>query len=632
MSSNPVTIKTISDQQIQNRSYYCQLNLNNHLSDIRKELRKYNIIDDTLLFLKKINNEFAEIVRETEKEIQLKEILEFKNEGSKSYYLYLMKDSSPNWNILNDKFNLDYGCTMSFDGIKKADKRAFIMRSCKLTKIVSEYSSGSFKFESKEDWINKKNLFINIDGVNVHNIVKFGLSVGISKNETFNEEINSTYSYTEVSKVSLKFSEENLEPTSEFINDVNDAIKAKNSREKFSEIIEKYGQFIPMEITLGGRVYFKDDKIASENSVEKSKEGSISTNIDPSTIKIGGNFNDTNKKSTLHSSGGTRILGGTHPESENFIRNDWIKSLNDYQTWDCIEYKNPTSIFRILPKNIREESFKFIGKRILYISTHDCIYDLYKPGVCKKLVLKDIECISKIINNKDAECDVFAAVIDIEDSKDICFSCQIVIDSELNDRPVGPCVLINSIQKIFKKWKYNLVIKLLIVGYDTEFLENTSVELIKYAYNPKDNEFGESGIITLKNRYNDLLERNVPFFGIPILINIESNNSLIIGHDFRKLDNEFIINTFSYCSKTHRYVKLPEFTFCTFIILDNNTSNIYELLPFKFKRRLNYKLEIERSPFIDLTKSFTSQSPRWHKNVKVSKEDNAICMVFEIMN
>ncbi|RIA99778.1 hypothetical protein C1645_811144 [Glomus cerebriforme] len=347
---------------------------------------------------------FAKIVRETEKEIRLKEILEFKNEGSKSY-LYLMKDSSPNWNILNDKFNLDYGLVaLNLNDPNSIKIRKILYKhngrwKLRHVKYSYQHSSEYAPLEEPEthlpiykifinvyydeDWMNKKKLFINIDGVNVHNIVKFGLSVGISKNETFNEEINSMYSYTEVSKVSLKFSEENLELTSEFINEVNDAIKAKN-REKFREIIEKY---------------------ASENSVEKSKEGSVNTNIGPSTIKIG-----------------------------------------------------------------------------------------------------------------DAECNVFAAVIDTEDSKNIHFNCQIVINSKLNDRPIEPCVLINSIQKIFKKCKYKLVIKLLIIGYDIEFLNNP-----KYIV----------GIITLKNRYNDLLERNVPFFEIPILIDIESNNPLIIGHNFQ---------------------------------------------------------------------------------------------------
>ncbi|PKB91690.1 hypothetical protein RhiirA5_447972, partial [Rhizophagus irregularis] len=113
-----------------------------------------------------------------------------------------------------------------------------------------------------------------------------GLSIGKSKDENFKDEINSTYVYTEIGKASLKFSKENLELTSHFSNDVKNAIKSKEHN-KFREIIDKYGQFVPTEVILGGRVYFKGVKTLSENSTNKTKESSVNMSFGPPIAKIG---------------------------------------------------------------------------------------------------------------------------------------------------------------------------------------------------------------------------------------------------------------------------------------------------------------------------------------------------------
>ncbi|RIA95377.1 hypothetical protein C1645_488884 [Glomus cerebriforme] len=663
MSSNVmVFIKIIDLKSLK----YCPLNLKSHLPDIRKELEKHKIINDILTFSKKGNGEeFAEIMRETEEKFQLKDIVEVINkEDSKNYYLYLMKNSSPNWIILNDKCKLDYGRTMSFDGIKKADKKAFTMKDCELTKIGSEgYKKDRLEFESKEDYMKKRNLFINVDDISVKNFVKFGLSIGISQNENFKEEINKTYQYTEIGKVSLKFSKENLKPTTGFINAVNNAIQSENPSE-FREITEKYGQFIPTEIILGGRVYFKDTQVLSENSTNKTKEGTMKINIGPSNAIIVNNSSNSKKKSNYYSSDCMRILGGTHPDDKNFHEKVWIESLKDYQNWDCIEYKNPISIFQLLPDELYKKSYKSFGKRILYTSTEDCDYDLHEAGMCRIFELNKIPPhISKIIQSKDVDCDIFASVIDTKNSKNVFFNCQIFRASEPEEKP---CIIIHGIQKEFKQCKYKLSIKIIVVGYDTDFLSNFSVELIKKEYIPQSQEFGSMILQDVRCR---LIEQNIPFFGIPIISNLNSSNnsenSLIIGHNFRKLDNNLKIDVFSYCSKTNCYVKLPRITFCTLIILNNHTSSTYELLPFEFSRINIFR----KKPFINLnSKGFTSKpkcislclsrdddyNPIFfnqkstqikvkyvdckckktcsicrHKKLKISDEDNAICIVFE---
>jgi hypothetical protein len=255
-----VIIKTEGDS---NSKLY-SLDLKKTLLDIRKKLEAHKIINDGLLFSKKFDDEFCEIVRDSEEDFSLEHIVEITNDNSKNILYLRKKKSNLDWNILNNKCKLDYGCMMNFDGNKRANKKAFKMKNCELIYIGDKgYKKDKFGFESKEDWMKKTNLFINDDDINVDimDFVKVGFSY--SQNENFTEEIKSVYKYIEFGKVVLKF-HEHLEPTEEFIKAVDNAIKSDNPREEFKKIIEEYGQFIPTEVILGGRVYFKDVKKSSE--------------------------------------------------------------------------------------------------------------------------------------------------------------------------------------------------------------------------------------------------------------------------------------------------------------------------------------------------------------------------------
>ncbi|PKK72000.1 hypothetical protein RhiirC2_865283, partial [Rhizophagus irregularis] len=333
-----------------------KLNLENNLSNIRKELKK-NINDmNILLFAIKVGQIFAKTEPDDENDTILNDII-FENSGSK--FLYLMKNSNPSWKYLNEKCKLDFGRITSFDGIKEASSKAFKLKDCEFKPIDSKgYKKGRLEFKSEEDWMKKTNLFFGID-INVQNFIGLGLSIGKSKDENFKDEVNSTYVYTEIGKASLKFNKENLELTSDFSNDVKNAIKCKD-HDKFREIIDKYGQFVPTEVILGGRVYFKGVKSLSENSTNKSKESSVNMNFEPPIAKIGSNSSDSERKSDFYSFDHMKILGGRPPVDENFDEKVWNKSLEDYRTWDCIEFKNPINIFKLLPDDIYKEAFKSI--------------------------------------------------------------------------------------------------------------------------------------------------------------------------------------------------------------------------------------------------------------------------------
>ncbi|GES80302.1 hypothetical protein GLOIN_2v1882318 [Rhizophagus clarus] len=580
-----VFIKIVENSASLQKSILKKLNQNDSLSDIRKELEN-TVIDDMLLFSKRENNnKFGVLNNEEEKKFRLKEIIEVEN-GQNILYLERVY-----WKFLSKQHKLEYGRIMGFDGVKIAGRKAYMINECELDEINDGLKKSRLEFESDEDWMKKTNLFFDVD-INMTNFVKFGLSIDCLRDKSFSKEIKSTYEYTEISKVSLKFSKADLKLTKEFKYDVIEAIKSNNSRESLEKIIEEYGQIIPTEIILGGRAYFNDVKKSSNNSVDISNNITGNIGFGLSNSNVGFNFNNSERTSKFYNFNHIGSLGGYHPDSENFKEEDWIKSLKNYQCWECIEFKSFISIYDLINDLLNENSHKTIyeilGSKILYTSTKECDYFLDKPERFRIFELKNYipRDILQIIDDKKA--DVYATVFDTnKNSKDIFFNCQI-----LRGPNTRPSIIIHGIQNEFRRCTYKLKIKIIVIGYDTDFnptLPDTSVELIKNVYDPQNPcEFYS---IPLKQKLH-LLEKNVPFFGIPVLESLELNESLIIGHNFCSDDNKYKIDIFSYCLKKKCYVNLPKITFCTFIISNHPPSSSYRSLSFNF--------QLLKNPFIDL--------------------------------
>ncbi|EXX58131.1 hypothetical protein RirG_200690 [Rhizophagus irregularis DAOM 197198w] len=573
-SNNNVTIIVQIGDPPSQEPVSIKLNLNYKLSDIRNVLENYNIMDNSLLFSQKIPKKndyiFSKILYEQESNFYLSEIIETVDE--KYNFLYLM--NLLDWHTLNKSRQLDYGCTMAFDGIKIAEKRAFIINDCELIEIGAEgYKKGQLKFEKQNDWMEKTNLFFNVDA-NITNFVKLGLSAGNLQNKNFNDEIKSAYKYTELGKVSLKLNIENLKLSDEFKVDIENAIKSKDP-EEFRKITEKYGQFIATKVILGGRVYFKDIEMLTENSTDRSKEGSVGIGAGPIDLRIGNNSNDSKRESNFYNFIQMRLLGGKHPVDKEFNEKMWIESLEHYQNWHRIELQEPVSIFQLLPNDLRKRTFESLGKKILYSEAIDYEYisnDSGKPGIVELSSIGVPKDISDILLNKEAECNIFATVVDTEESKNDFFTCQILLPQ--NGKP---SLIVHCIQRDIKKRKYKLNIGIMIVGYDTNFDFtrsdfNVQLKVLNHKVNASSNQIFNM----------DLLDFGPSYIGIPVLSKSDSkNNSLVIGHHFYEQDeNKIGACTFSYCLKNRHYVNLPEFTIYT-LIVPHDKNHKYGTLPLK---------------------------------------------------
>ncbi|CAB4378645.1 unnamed protein product [Rhizophagus irregularis] len=573
------------------QSVLISLNLNNNLSDIRQILKQNSEIkmNDTLSFAKKTSRVnidgttdyvLSEIAGEDECEKILDNIIEKINDN---IILYLIKNSKPNWKFLSEKCNLEYGRTIiTLDGIKKAENKAFTMIDCEMAEIGAEgCRKERIEFNSNEDRIMKTELSFS-GNIDVQDFVKFGVSISVStsKSSRSKAETSSVCNFTEFGKVSLKLSEY-LKPTPEFINVVEEAIKSNDPRGGFKRITEEFGQFIPTEVILGGRAYFKGVKISKESSEENVNKGTVSVATPASNIGLGHSSENSIGNANYSKHECFKLIGGEQPDSlEDFDEKAWVKSLLDFRNWDCIQLKDPISIFQLLDEELRKEIILCIGKRILHLSFEEINYQLEEPDRPKVIELNIPSNISDIIQNEDAKCNIFATVIDKKEVGNDYFSCQILFP------PSGkPRLIIHCIQNKFKKRKCHLNIGWMVIGYYVNFKFilrdfDTRLETFSSRFNSLNKHFG-TGFLEFK--YNSTVD-SISCLGIPLLSELKSSNrSSVIGHHFfnDEKNNRIGSYIFSYCLKNKNYVNLPDFTLCTLIISKYRTPNAYGILPFE---------------------------------------------------
>jgi hypothetical protein len=581
-----ITIKTILDVPLYPppSARTVRLNLTDNLLIIRQELEKKKFIDNTLLFSNKYtenyNNDnisygFAEIELEEEENYLLNEIIDENN------ILYLKQCSKPDWKCLNELRKLDYGCTMTVNGIKKADKRAFEMNNCELTEIDAKgCQKGIVEIKSNDDRIMKKNLVFSTD-INAESLVELGISIGNMRNEGVNSENISSYHFTEYGKVSLKFIDRYLEPTSDFIKEIEGAIESEDPAEKLKQITEQYGQFIPTRIILGGRAHFNESVKSIGRSTGNSKETAMKANASGVLdVNAAATSSYSEEKLEHCKSNYTKLIGGEQSSLENFDEKAWFKSLENYKNWDCIEFQDLISIFQPIPDDLRKKIIKSVGKRIHHLVYEDFSYYLEEFGKPKIFEFNIPTNVSNIIQNKEADCNVFATVIDMEESKNDFFTCQVLCP------PGGkPSLIIHCIQKKFRKRQCNLRIRWMIIGYYIDFnfiISDFNTQL--WIFKNENTSDGQTMINKelLSYEYDPYVSKVPPCIGIPVLTKLDSSNdSFIIGHHFfNSQKNKIRVCTFSYNSKDNIYDKLPDFTFYTLIISNYCINSAYDIIPF----------------------------------------------------
>ncbi|CAG8684486.1 45244_t:CDS:2 [Gigaspora margarita] len=338
--------------------------------------------------------------------------------------------------ILNSKQSSCFDLTSKFEGfifdnniIKRASKRAFKIDIDKVeskTQLNNEITKVE-KYNNKLDALFKRNL---ISCKNISNFLPF--FIGDTFLQTLDSLATSECSYTKWEKEELNIPKSNIKPTEEFVKVVENALKSKDKETRLRGISKEYGDFYACRLVFGGAM------------IKEAYNEEI-LNIDNSqTSKI-------------------RVIGGIKEQINGFSLKPWIKSLNDRDVWDIIEYDEIYSIFDLLNDNLQKEVLDVLGYRVLKAGINDVPlnWDFSKNATYVHSLATQFADLDKItkVNN----CYIFASIIDKND-RDI-FSLRVVYVHEHM-----PLIVVHLKKSLHKKHK-NSPIKVgwIIVGPPTNF-------------------------------------------------------------------------------------------------------------------------------------------------------------------
>ncbi|PKK62661.1 hypothetical protein RhiirC2_759286, partial [Rhizophagus irregularis] len=572
MSDTKIQIRVTRKETIgEDLSSLIKLEITDKLSEIRKILAYNGIIrmDNNTLFLDRDSNV---ITPDNESKRDLKEII-ITNSNMENT-MYLKNCEFPDLEYFKTTLKLEHGRTLTpiNTEIKIAEDPAFKINRIKSDKPNATINDETVKFNSKDTWEKKINMFLNA-GAELMNFGSLELSFTNTQNKSNETEKNSSFKCTKISKMHLKF--EGLEPTGKFIDEVKEAVESQD-REELRKTSEKYGQFVPTKVTLGGIVYYvseSESKISSEQKINDVSPTIGIPVIPAMELNVGVGFSSDKSKSKSTSSEWkySSLIGGEPQSLGNFDEEKWINSLFDYKNWKCIEFQEPIHIFQLLDHNLRKEVYEVLGKKILY---HDIIHFNRQLEYGEREIV-DLPLRGKIcetIKKEEADCSIFATIVG--DEKNNFYNCQIYHPRKGNEKPK---LIIHCYQKNQKR--HILKIGFMIIGYGFDFP------------NDENDENDENDDTRLEVHYQDyqhlngqeltqfIFDQNT-FLGIPVLNELNDlDKSFLIGHYFLNKESTIKANVFSYSLKENKYVKLPH-SF-RFQVLVSGNSKTYESIHFR---------------------------------------------------
>ncbi|CAG8486167.1 23669_t:CDS:10 [Cetraspora pellucida] len=356
--------------------------------------------------------------------------------------------------------------------IKKASKQAFTIDVDKVeskTEINNEIENVE-KCDSKLEALLKRNF---ISCKNISNLFPcLSVFLGAASCKTLDYITTVECSYRKWEKEELKISKSNINPTNNFIMQVENALESDDKEAQLRRVSNEFGNFYARRLVFGGAM------IEEIIDIDDSQNYEIRV--------IGGNKEYTNINSSLK---------------------PWVMSLNNRDTWDIIEYDEIYSIFDILDYSLQQTILDVLGHRILKAGINDIPinWDFSNNAPYVHSLAPQFTGLDKI--TKITNCYIFASILDKKD-RDI-FSLRIGYIDEHT-----PLFIVHLKKPSYIKKYKNYPIKYgwIIVGQPTNF----DFDRIKYPVVLKSGELPTSNVDKLcKIEFSKYRELNTCALGQP---------------------------------------------------------------------------------------------------------------------
>ncbi|CAG8495984.1 3236_t:CDS:2 [Ambispora gerdemannii] len=403
--------------------------------------------------------------------------------------LKLKGEIEPNWADIIERNSLKCGLFFTKNGPKSAEKKAFeILQYPKSTLQIPITSDQELNCRTEIDDIRAKNLFVTTSlDANLPYTPISAMLGGSYQSNSVNHSNNvniKTYQKSIRIKAIFSMSESQIEPTKEFVSAVDVALVSTNRRESLEQVTKDFGKVWCKKLGIGGSILYvlKGESIVNESRMCDE-------------INIGGGFGiggtagkgtETNQMNALTSEYSYfQIRGGLENYFHEQGMSGWIKSLDDYKTWEVVTYSDIHSIFDILDEGRRTKVATALGKRIIdsQVEKLDFRMDISKPYPHLYKIPKKYDL---------SNCQIFVTEMK-DDNSDTIFASRV---HYINDKE-SPVILLHRLGTLNKKLKYqkfSIRLGWIVLGTSTmlNLLEQNSTEPVF--------ENGES-LITVKNEH-----------------------------------------------------------------------------------------------------------------------------------
>ncbi|CAG8827302.1 21968_t:CDS:2, partial [Gigaspora margarita] len=521
------------------------------LEDIWKEQAQLYMCSDCYF----IDQKKVRILKSEENGFKLGEILSIENDDD---ILNICREHEHDLIKLTNKCG--YGFVIKNGSVERANYRAFTIEETPESHYFEDkYEEDLFECKNEFQELYKRN-FITFGTNSILPWVSIFLGINYSHKKLENYEKAVKYSYKKFRRVSINITKDKISVANEFVDEVEKALNEETQVEKIKnlkKIVEKYGYFYASSVYFGGvRVEKKEDTKYSKRN-ESNISVDFRSQIMGATLETGEatNMEMNSIKSSYVIKGGDKScdLSG------------WIKSIQDSEKWEIIEYHEIYSIFNLLENNLKTRVLKALGKKILKAKVEPFIYFTSESkqrvyGICKQL--------DDVHNIKD--CQIFTTILKRKKDTHIFSSCVAY------DSPERPIIIVNrapSKKKLVKKRNLNSIpiqIGWMVVGYPTDTFDfdlSNTIESEKYEVNDQD-VVSHTDNLNLLNKYVittcviDKVEASLQEeagSASETSLTSNSNNTnqlnvrdfkLIVGSHFSHRMNSACL--FAYCSKTRK--------------------------------------------------------------------------------
>ncbi|CAG8784668.1 5902_t:CDS:2, partial [Gigaspora margarita] len=553
----------------------------NKLNEVRERFKNYKEITMTndVNFTK--NGVIISI--NDEKNFKLKEIL-VENK--------VCLKTNPNWRELVKRFKLEYGRNYEEHKDKAANKQAFIIKDCKFDLFIAdEYYHDNITISSNDELTRNKGLFLKAQ-MEILSAASLGFSIESEKNSQDHSEAALKFYVEHFGKAEISIKEQSIELTSEFQNEVQKAIELQNSQE-INKVITEFGQFMPTIVRFGGRLYYKDTTNMSKHSINNNKTGSANLSICGKGIEVQNNFGTSSKGKSIMQQKISAIFGGDKKKMYEGKEAEWKASLQDFRSWEPIEFRKPVSIFEFLEEDLKKKIREIIGKRIIYSNVQD--YEFKINNLRNIVSLEMPGDVQKIFSNPDIDSQVFATIFNTDENNDVF--AYILYTPEPYDVPK---VIINCIQSNKKQQRVcQIKIGWIIVGYN---LDISSALLSSDArLQTASKKIGASSNYPSEEHVFKMSEDNLRVAcGAPVVSDLKP------GHKHLVIDKK-------------EYSKLPNFEFNVLSFINHPDSNILDQV--EVDRNVDRKLFKKNFPFQKNNSKISKKNFPFQKN-NSKKKDN----------